>query len=218
MKKKIEFCVPVLITITAFIGVYIARVAPSFFIEVLTHEDGLLEWLQVVALSLGMVVSLVRVVRLRKRKPPIFLLMTFGLALVFFFGAGEEISWGQRLFKIESTNYFASNNSQGETNFHNLMIDGVYINKLVFGKLLGVAIAFYLLILPMLYLKISKLKTIIDKFAVPIPRFHHFVVLLLVFIAAELTLSSKKGELIEFGGTWVFFLLTLNPYNKAIYE
>lgn len=44
------------------------------------------------------------------------------LALVFFFGFGEEISWGQRIFNIETPAQWAEVNWQGETNLHNLNI------------------------------------------------------------------------------------------------
>ena len=42
------------------------------------------------------------------------------MALIFIFGAGEEISWGQRIFNVESSEYFLENNAQGETNLHNM--------------------------------------------------------------------------------------------------
>ena len=37
-----------------------------------------------------------------------------------FFIAGEEISWGQRIFEVASPEYFLSTNKQLETNLHNL--------------------------------------------------------------------------------------------------
>jgi len=43
-----------------------------------------------------------------------------GLALLYFFGAGEEISWGQRIFNIGQPAALAEENSQGELNIHNL--------------------------------------------------------------------------------------------------
>lgn len=40
--------------------------------------------------------------------------------IMMFIVAGEEISWGQRIFNITS-DYFSTYNYQGETNLHNLM-------------------------------------------------------------------------------------------------
>jgi hypothetical protein len=45
-----------------------------------------------------------------------------GLAFVFFLGAGEEISWGQRIFGIETPEAWAEVNVQRETNLHNLEV------------------------------------------------------------------------------------------------
>lgn len=44
------------------------------------------------------------------------------LALLFFFGAGEEISWGQRIFGWHTPEGIAEINAQGETNLHNLWL------------------------------------------------------------------------------------------------
>ena len=49
----------------------------------------------------------------------------------------EEISWGQRIFGIESPEWFLKHNRQVETNVHNLVIYGVNLNKVVFGTFLG---------------------------------------------------------------------------------
>jgi hypothetical protein len=43
-----------------------------------------------------------------------------GLTLLFFFGAGEEISWGQRILGIETPEEGAKLNEQEEINIHNL--------------------------------------------------------------------------------------------------
>ncbi|HBE40751.1 MAG TPA: hypothetical protein DDW27_06025 [Bacteroidales bacterium] len=42
------------------------------------------------------------------------------LGLLFFVSLGEEISWGQRIFNIETPEWLGEINKQQETNFHNL--------------------------------------------------------------------------------------------------
>ena len=49
-------------------------------------------------------------------------LIYLGLALLFFFGAGEEISWGQRIFGFETPESLAQVNKQDELNLHNLSV------------------------------------------------------------------------------------------------
>lgn len=43
-----------------------------------------------------------------------------GLVILFFFGAGEEVSWGQRYFGLATPAELESRNVQGEMNVHNL--------------------------------------------------------------------------------------------------
>jgi hypothetical protein len=50
------------------------------------------------------------------------LLVYLGLALLYFFGAGEEISWGQRIFHIQEPAELAKENVQHELNIHDLAI------------------------------------------------------------------------------------------------
>ena len=64
-----------------------------------------------------------RVARKRLEKTWISLvkqLVYLGLALLFFFGAGEEISWGQRIFGFKTPESLAQVNKQDELNLHNL--------------------------------------------------------------------------------------------------
>ncbi len=50
------------------------------------------------------------------------LLVYLGLGLLYFFGAGEEISWGQRIFHMQEPASLAQENVQHELNIHNLAI------------------------------------------------------------------------------------------------
>jgi hypothetical protein len=47
-------------------------------------------------------------------------LVYLGLALLFFFGAGEEISWGQRILGFQTPESLSQVNRQEEFNLHNL--------------------------------------------------------------------------------------------------
>ena len=51
-------------------------------------------------------------------------LVYLGLAFVFFFGAGEEISWGQRIFNIKTPEAMEKINAQDEITVHNMEING----------------------------------------------------------------------------------------------
>lgn len=49
-------------------------------------------------------------------------LVYLGLAIVFFFGAGEEISWGQRILGFQTPEALTQVNKQEEFNVHNLTV------------------------------------------------------------------------------------------------
>lgn len=181
-------------------------------------EDSLIEWFTVIGLFLGAVTCFYRVkILMPFRKAP-FLISTFLLGVLFLFGLGEEISWGQRLFGFKSSSFFLTYNSQGEMNLHNLVLEGVRINKLIFGTILGIIIGIYFLILPVLYRKIDKVKTFVDSIALPLPKIAHIVAYLILAGICELIEGGKKGEVLEFGGVWIFILMTLSPYNTKIFS
>ena len=56
----------------------------------------------------------------RTSAPPVLTWLTLALAVVFFFGFGEEISWGQRFLGIDTPSALEDANKQDEINLHNL--------------------------------------------------------------------------------------------------
>ena len=114
------------------------------------------------------------------------------MGLVFVFGAGEEISWGQRILNIESSEFFVKHNAQREINIHNLIVNGKKINKIIFGTSLGVCIGAYFLILPIVYTKIDGIKHLVNRFAIPIPRVFHIISYIILIILVSMVDSSRK--------------------------
>lgn len=78
----------------------------------LVREDGILEWLQVAALAIVVVVLLVRAVRTRS-------VPAAAGAGIAFFVAGEEMAWGSRLFAT-GVPVVEQANRQGDVTLHNL--------------------------------------------------------------------------------------------------
>jgi hypothetical protein len=143
--------------------------------------------------------------------------------LLFIFGTGEEISWGQRLMGIESPSFFTEHNAQGETNLHNMIIGETKINKLVFGRLLALGFLIYLGILTPLYRRGGIVKTWCDRLAIPIPTRRQWwgYIAVIVFVEGIIQLLSetpKRGELTEFSASIVVMLTMLYPTNRAVFE
>ncbi|MDD3722597.1 MAG: hypothetical protein PHW92_08930, partial [Lutibacter sp.] len=157
------------------LGIYFANTDLTYFDEVYTVEDGFVENGSAIFLLSASLLLLFRFFKLFKYKDFFWKVGILAMALVFFFGAGEEISWGQRIFNVESSAFFLENNAQGETNLHNMVIGETKINKLIFSQLLTVVLIIYLIITPFLYRKFEWVKNLANKFAVPIVQWHHTI-------------------------------------------
>lgn len=183
--------------------------------RVVVREDGWVEYLTALFLVLGAAVLGINAVKAAKRNDKKQLLFFTLACLVFIFGAGEEISWGQRIFHIHTGEYFMEHNYQGETNLHNLKIGGVDLNKLIFSKLLFYALAFYFILLPLLTWKVKSFRKLVVDFGVPIPRLHYVAVLLITNITIPILIHMKKeSELHELALTGILFLVFLNPAKR----
>ena len=213
--ERVIFSIVFLIIV---IGVILSRVDLPFFEGSYVREDGFIEWLTIVALSSGAFLCFYRTFKLKSQRSLMFLLGMVLMGLVFIFGVGEEISWGQRILNIESSEFFMKHNAQREINIHNLIVNGKKINKIIFGTLLGVCIGAYFLILPIFYRKIDGIKQFVNRFAIPVPRVFHIISYIILIILVSIVNSSKKGELLEFGGCWILLLMIFNPYNREIFK
>lgn len=127
----------------------------------------------------------------------------------FLFGAGEEISWGQRIIGWETTGYFAKHNVQNETTLHNLAFGNEQLAKSLFGRYLTIAILLYLVVLPFLYPRVKIIATLTDTVMLPLPSLRHGV----TAVAASLVIAifatvPRKWEAYEF----IFSLITISIF------
>ncbi|MDF1740817.1 MAG: hypothetical protein P1U86_16775 [Verrucomicrobiales bacterium] len=205
--------------IVALVGTIVSMVSPDFFVETYVPEDGFVEWMTVVALLFSAGLMIRRAWRLKGKRSAFFLFVTCFAALIFIFGAGEEISWGQRIFGIETPEWLEENNKQQETNFHNLVIGDVSMNKLIFSKILGVCLLFYLLIIPITYRFKPKFARWIDSMGVPLPSGIYVTIWILTILWTEFVVGTgKRGELREFCLTFILAAQLLAPLNPWIYK
>lgn len=151
-----------------------------------TSEDHLFENLTTIGLFLSGLVFLLLYLNYRevndlgflKTKRNIFFLL---LALLFFFAAGEEISWGQRIFGIKTPDAFSSN-VQHETNIHNLGFlmkeyyteEGVKVKQkswvsrfLNVGSFTNAFWVIWTIIIPILYKRGGKIREFLRRVNIP---------------------------------------------------
>ena len=179
-----------------------------------TKEDHLVEWLTVIGLLMASSVCLRRVFRLGGARGWMVFITSFLLGLVLFVAAGEEISWGQRILGIESPEYFKQNNTQQETNFHNLIIGGMRVNRWIFSFGLTAVLLFYLVILPILYRRKQWARRLVQFWGVPLPQPYQTVSAVVLFVITQILPHEKKAELLECGIALLLFLVLAFPVNR----
>ncbi len=207
----------IIVFVLMVFGVVMSWIDVRWFNEVYAIEDGFIESLTVAGLLLVVFLSGRHAVKFASRRHWMFTAVMVFLCLFSLFAAGEEISWGQRIFGVESSDFFRKNNAQGETNLHNLVVGGVKINKLLFSQLFTLAAALYLVGVPLLYRRNEAFRQWIDRSGIPVPRWYQTAGVVLVSVLT-LICNGRSSELQEFGAVGIFFLILSNPLNGYIYR
>lgn len=97
--------------------------APTFHARWLRGEDHLVEWITFLGFAGAGVLCLRLASRRATRRVRLWRL---GLALFFLVCAGEEISWGQRVFGFGTPASMVEENEQDEVNLHNLKLSFIH--------------------------------------------------------------------------------------------
>jgi hypothetical protein len=174
------------------------------------REDGIVEYTTVLFLFLSSLICLYRTIQYLKIKKFLWVLTWAFLAALFFFAAGDEISWGQRIFGIESSDFFQQHNKQAETNLHNLVVGGQSINKLIFSQFLFAVLIIYFLFSRLMVRKIPFIRNLVSKFRVPLPKNYHIIIMLAAALMVLTIQYTKDSELNELSFAIVFFLIFLD--------
>lgn len=207
------------VSIVALVATAASFLKDTSFYERIVVEDGPVEWITCIALAACAGLALVRFTQgITTGRKPLYLAGLLLTAMVFTFGAGEEISWGQRIFGIETPEYFMKNNNQRETTIHNLVLGGVRVNRLVFGKILAVGLVVFLFLLPWCWQKFPKFRALAANFAVPVPKLSHGLIYLVLALIITCIPAPTRGELHEFCGACIFFLMVLYPINSEVFR
>lgn len=187
------------------------------YLDVVLREDFIFEWATFAFLLLSGGICFLFSIRLKNHKLyfPLFVVGT----LIFLFGAMEEVSWFQRVFDFKGAEIVTRNNSQAEFNLHNLMIGGVSINRVIFGKILGLILGLYYLV-PVIAKEFSKTgRSLFEGIYIPTPKLIDLWTFLLTVGIVYLVLNFKKqGEILEYLLSFQLLLLFFREYRKFLRE
>lgn len=195
------------------VGLYLDQTDRIYFDTQYAQEDGFVENISALGLLFVTLVLWIRLIKLWSSKSITWKIGVFFMGLVFLFGAGEEISWGQRILGVESNEFFLENNAQKETNLHNLVVGETKVNKLIFSQIMFLVLFIYFIIFPYLFKKKMWVQNLTNQFAIPVARTHH-IVFFLVYTGLILIMdSSRRWEVLELMFAMVFFLIFYRPKN-----
>lgn len=173
-------------------------------------EDGPVEWGTALFLFLSALVLFRNSWVLWRKRGAVACMITAFYGLVFIFGTGEEISWGQRIFGWKSGDFFQETNFQKETNVHNLIIGEKQLTKTLFGPVLTVILLLYLAVLPVLYSRLQWAQDFARILSVPVPGYRHAMVAIVSSIVVAAVGLDRKWEVYEL----IFSLLTVSIFLK----
>ena len=214
-KKKLIKVEEIVLGTTLFIfigyGMYLKQFKGYDAFQEYIREDGLIEYLTTLFLLFSSLVCIFRAFHYRKMKKPLWILTWILFALLFFFAAGEEISWGQRLFGVKSSEFFLHHNIQGETNFHNLIVEGKNLNIIIFSRLMFLCLFIYFVLSRLLVWKIPFIHDLVEKFNLPLPGIQHIFIMLASSFMVILIQITRQSELHELSFAFIFFMIFLNP-------
>ena len=201
------------------IGVTLGQVAQGFLETYYLAEDGILEWMTVGVLFLLAGLCLYRAGRLRRLRSRLFPVSLIVMALMFLFVAGEELSWGQRIFGIDTPPWMEERNQQGEMNLHNLVSGEMSINKVIFGQVLGLALVIYMFLLPWAASRFARVARLADQLGLALPRRAQALAFFPVaFLPAMLLDADQADELVEICGVLMLLAIFLYPRNPALFS
>ncbi|UOV00071.1 hypothetical protein MUU74_08960 [Chryseobacterium daecheongense] len=215
----LEKIIAVVLLLTVIYAIYVFFTDSSFF-DRLVEEDGFYENLTSIFLFFTSFTLLFKFFKYQKYYGGLWKVGVLLMALGMFFGGGEEISWGQRIFNVQSSEFFKENNAQQETNLHNMVVGDVKLNKLIFSNLMSICFGIYFLVLPILWNRSAKMKKLIDTFGISVARPIHLYIFVAITILILVPINhSRKWEIWEYAFALIMFLIVYNPLNiKEIFS
>lgn len=184
------------------------------YIIYLSDENAIFE----LSTALFFLIASVILFLLFKRTKNIFFIL---LSILFFVGAGEEISWGQHLIHFSTPNYLNKINVQNEFNFHNIEVfntgnfDGSKksgLERLLeINFLFRIFCLFYGIAIPFLMIQSKTISNFIHKIKMPTPKLSIGVFFIINWFVYKLVLMILPK------GNNIYYYLTASEIFECLY-
>ena len=137
--KKLDFLIVLLFLVFFLTGLFAYTFQSNLFIEI-NKEDSLIETLQFFVVFVASLFSLFLAFFYKKQNKVFFFIFYLLGAAALFFIAGDEISWGQRVFNYQTPEAIVEyTDQQNETSWHNSqliarLLGDVYLLISIYGS------------------------------------------------------------------------------------
>jgi hypothetical protein len=229
-KRKFLLALIVVFPILFIFGMLWLRKSDFMMYRFLGKEDGLIELLQFFFFAGSGIIAFILALKFRKVSKVmliLFLLLSIGLVFV----AGEEVSWGQRIFGVEGSDvfqgeedlFFLGRNVQSETNIHNFESFHNIVGYLYLAiGTYGCFVWFLACIFDKLFNFKQRVRKFLPFFVSPPYLFFYFLPLGINLLPRmEWGIIPPDYEMAEFLlslGTFIYLLLALLYFNKEFLQ
>lgn len=181
-----------LVVVSALVGLY-AIVLSLFDIQayrLLIQEDGIIEYGSSLFWLLAALALLASVIRAKTggKVYNVWILPHVLLILFFIVCGGEEISWGQRIFSLDTPDFLKAVNVQNEITLHNIGSISVFSNAFFLLTLI------FFLCIPYIRAKNTDLRKLTDFYAFPTPN-KYAVIVYTISLGIWLFIGIRFGTL-----------------------
>jgi hypothetical protein len=217
MKLFEKVMYPILV-IFLVVAIYVSRTNIIYFESSLATDDGLFQWMIFYTLMFASIMCFYRAYILKPFRGSVFSAFLVMGGIAFFAFAMDEISWAQRVFGFNAPQFFLDHNTKMQVNFHHLVINGFRVNNIIFTLSVKVLATLYFIVLPFFYNKLDQIKTFVNRFAIPLPRYTHVGAYVVLAALVNFIPSGLNYVIFEFGFYWILVLMMYNPLNDEVFS
>lgn len=208
---------PILLIIV-FFAIYLARTDKAYFESNLAVQGGFFQCLIFGTILFASIMCFYRASILKPFRGGTFSGCLIFMGIIFLAFAMDEISWGQIFFNFETPEFFRTRNLYGKMNIHHLVIGGFHVNDIIFTLAIKIIATLYFLILPFSYKRFDRLKSFVNRYAIPLPRYTHTAAYAVIALLMSLIPSDLRYIVFELCFYWILVLMMYNPLNDEVFS